>query len=57
MAKTEPKPKKMTLENVSSFLHFRAVCEKFKIVFQYWSKPGGKYVVEAREDLLEEIGY
>lgn len=49
--------KKVTLENVSLFLHFRAVCEKFRILFSYTVKPGGLYIVEAKEEDLEAIGY
>jgi hypothetical protein len=49
--------KKITLENVLLFLHFRAVCEKFKIAFSYWTKPGGVYIVEAKITDLEAIGF
>lgn len=49
--------KKITLDTVKCFLLFRSVCEQFKIQFEYWSKPGGVYIVEAPADQLETIGY
>ena len=49
--------RKLTLENATSFLHFRAVCEKFRITFSYWVKKGGVYIVEAKEEDLASIGY
>ncbi len=49
--------KKITLESVTDFLLFRQVCEKFRIAFNYWSKPGGLYIVEADSNQLEQIGY
>jgi len=58
-----PKPvkkiqmKKLIIETVKEFLNFRACCEKERIKFEYWSKPGGRYIVEANEKELEVIGY
>lgn len=49
--------KKVTLQDVKEFLNFRACAEKFRIVFSYWVKPGGVYIVEANEVQLSEIGY
>ena len=49
--------KKVTLSNVSEFLHFRAVCEQFRIQFNYWVNKGGTYIVEADAIKLETIGY
>ena len=43
--------------NCKEFLHFRAVCERFKIFFEHTVKPGGVYIVEADEKQLEMIGY
>ena len=51
------KKKKITLDKATDFLLFRSVCEKFRILFNYWSKPGGGYIAEADEDALAEIGY
>lgn len=48
--------KKITLD-IKEFLHFRSVCEKFRILFQHTVKPGGVYIVEADENQLEQIGY
>jgi len=49
--------RKVTLEDAKEFCLFRSVCEKFRIAFQYWSKPGGVYIVEAEDAKLQEIGY
>lgn len=48
--------KKLTL-TVSEFLLFRKVCELYRIAFEYWSKPGGTYEVQANAQALEQIGY
>lgn len=50
--------KKFTLEGgINEFLNFRACCEKFRIAFEHWVKPGGVYIVEADAKQLEVIGY
>jgi hypothetical protein len=48
---------KKIIMDCKEFLHFRAVCEKFRILFQHTVKPGGVYIVEANEKELEVIGY
>lgn len=48
---------KKIIMDCKEFLHFRQVCEKFKIMFQHTVKPGGIYIVEALENELETIGY
>lgn len=48
--------KKITMD-IKEFLNFRAVCEQFRIQFNYWVKPGGVYTVEAERSDLEAIGY
>ena len=48
--------KQLTLD-IKEFLHFRQVCEKFRILFKHTVKPGGVYIVEAKEDELAVIGY
>lgn len=42
---------------IKEFLNFRSCCEQFRITFDYWVKPGGLYIVEAKEKELEIIGY
>ena len=49
--------KKVKINGVISFLNFRSVCEKFKIKFDYWVKKGGVYIVEAKKEDLEIIGF
>lgn len=49
--------KKFTIETAREFLLFRACCEKFRIAFHYWTRPGGRYIVQAAAEDLEIIGY
>ena len=48
--------KKLEL-SCKEFLHFRAVCEKFRILFNLTVTRESVYIVEAKEELLESIGY
>lgn len=49
--------KKVTLQDVFEFLNFRSVCELYRIAFKHWVKPGGVYIIEAKEEDLATIGY
>ena len=48
--------KKLTLQ-LTEFLQFRQVAEKFRIAFTYGYKNGGTVIITANASQLETIGY